>query len=246
LTIAMAGGCALSVGAASFDSLSSRHARASLPRDLRWVDHARLGAVDIVSPPGAIKQQAWLQLFWNTSVKRLLVLGSPEIDQFDTKVVRVPASGALLVDGAADRRPLLVQTYGSTVQLTGAIRIRHERVFDLYRPTGTPRLRMIAAGRYYDGWLGASGGITVWPRSRGGTLRLALHLPRGTELTPLRLSAPGVAARTVRVRPGATVSLTFPVRPGPEWTLHFRATKHGYLGDRDVSVEAPRLTFLSK
>jgi len=242
VVVALAAGCALSAGATSYDAISSGHARASLPTDLRWVDHARLGAVDIVSPPGAVKQQAWLQMFWNTSIKRLLILGSPEIDQFATKVVRVPADGRLLVDGRADLQPLLVQTYASTVRLTGVTRVRHERIFDLYRANGTPRLRMIAAGRYFDGWLASSGGITVWPRQRGGTLRLTLRLPSGTEVTPLRLSAPGIE-RTVRVVPGKTLSLSFPVRPGREWTLHFRATKHGYLGDREVSVEAPRVAF---
>lgn len=242
VVVALAAGCALSAGATSYDAISSGHARASLPTDLRWVDHARLGGVDIVSPPGAVKQQAWLQMFWNTSIKRFLILGSPEIDQFATKVVRVPADGRLLVDGKADRRPLLVQTYASTVRLTGVTRVRHERIFDLYRASGIPRLRMIAAGRYFDGWLASSGGITVWPRQRGGTLRVTLRLPSGTEVTPLRLSAPGIE-RTVRVVPGKTLSVSFPVRPGREWTLHFRATKHGYLGDREVSVEAPRVAF---
>lgn len=240
--VALAAGCSLSAGATSYDAISSGHARASLPGDLRWVDHARVGDVDIVSPPGAVKQQAWLQMFWNTSIKRFLILGSPEIDQFATKVVRVPADGRLLVDGKANRRPLLVQTYASTVQLAGVTRLRHERIFDLYRAEGTPRLRLIAAGRYFDGWLASSGGITVWPRQRGGTLRLTLRLPAGTETTPLRLRAPGVS-RTVHVVPGKTLSLSFPVRPGREWTLHFRATKHGYLGDREVSVEAPTVSF---
>ena len=242
VVVALAAGCALSAGATSYDAISSGRARASLPSDLRWVDHAELGDVDIVSPPGAVKQQAWLQMFWNTSIKRFLILGSPEIDQFATKAIRVPADGRLLVDGKADRRPLLVQTYASTVQLTGATRVRHERIFDLYRANGTPRLRMIAAGRYFDGWLAASGGVTVWPRQRGGTLCLTLRLPGGTEVTPLRLSAPGIE-RTVRVVPGRTLSLSFPVPAGREWTLHFRATKHGYLGDREVSVEAPRVSF---
>jgi hypothetical protein len=245
LGIALAAGCALSAGATSFDSISSHHARASLPADARWVDHAHLGAVDLVSPPGAIKQQAWLQMFWNTSIKRLLLLGSPEIDQFAIKVVRVPADGRLLVDGKADRRPLLVQTYGSTVQLAGVRRVRHEKIFDLYRPVGTPRLRLIAAGRFPDAWLAPEGGITVWPRRQGGTLRVTLRLPGGTETTSLRLRAPGVD-RVVRVVPGRSLPLAFAVRPGREWTLHFRAKTHGYLGDRAVSVQAPRVIFSSK
>src|SRR5204863_1981055 len=79
---AVAACCALSAGAASFDAATSTRLRGSLPSDLRWVDHANLGAVDLVAPPGARKEQSWEQLFWNRSVRRLLLLGSPTIDQF--------------------------------------------------------------------------------------------------------------------------------------------------------------------
>src|SRR5213078_1803830 len=152
--------CALSAGASSYDHLSSTSLRHSLNPDLRWVDHARLGSVDLLAPPGARKEQSWEQLFWNTSVDRLLVLGSPPLDQFDTKFVRVARDGRLLVGGRADRRPLLVQTYASTVQLTGVARVRRDVIFDLYRPTGTPRLKLVAAGRYPDKWLAPRGAIT--------------------------------------------------------------------------------------
>jgi hypothetical protein len=244
LLAAIACGCALSAGAASFDAISSKNTRASLPSDLHWVDHAGLGDVDLVAPPGAQKQQSWLQLFWNTSIKRLLLLRSPQIDQFSAKVIRVPADGRLLVDGKANRRPLLVQTYASTVQLTGVERVRHERIFDLYRPAGIPRLRLIAAGRFFDGWLAPSGDITVWTKS-GGTLNLVLQLPQDTEITPLRFTAHGVK-RIVRVHPGERIALRFPVPAGGAWTLRFQATKHGYLGDRSVSVRAPRVFFLNR
>jgi hypothetical protein len=80
---------------------------------------ARLGAVDSLLPPGSRKEQSWEQLFWNTSVKRLLLLGSPPIDRFASKHVQVARDGTLLVDERPVRRPLLVQTYASTVQLTG-------------------------------------------------------------------------------------------------------------------------------
>ena len=238
---ALAAGCALSAGAASFDGLSSQKVRDSLPSDLRWVDDARLGDVDLVAPPGSQKEQSWLQLFWNTSVKRLLLVGSPPIDQFETKPVRVAPDGRLLVDGTATRRPLLVQTYGSTVQLTGVERVKHEPIFDLYRPTGTPRLQLIAAGRFLDGWLAPRGGFTVWTKT-GGTLDLTLRLPEGTRVTPIHFTAKGID-RTVRVHPGKRVPLNFTVPAGGEWTLHFETDKPGFLGDRAVSVHAPRVLF---
>jgi hypothetical protein len=237
---AIAACCALSAGATSFDSFASTHVRTSLPADLRWVDHAKLGPVDLVAPPGSQKEQSWLQMFWNTSVTRLLLVGSPPIDQFPAKQVRVAKDGRLLVDGQASRRPMLVQTYGSTVQLTGVKLVRHEPIFDLYRPAGTPRLQMIAAGRFLDGWLAPRGAFTVWSKS-GGTLHLVLRLPPGTRVTPLHLTGKGID-RTVRVHPGERIPLNFHV-PAGEWNLRFDVAQPGFLGDRAISVHAPVVTF---
>jgi hypothetical protein len=238
LIAAIAACGALSAGASSFDHRTSNSLRHTLPADLRWVDHAQLGAVDLVAPPGARKEQSWEQLFWNRSLQRLLLLGSPPIDHFATKQVRVARDGRLLVDGRADRRALLVQTYASTVQLTGVQRVRHELIFDLYRPAGTPRLRLIAAGRYADDWLAPRGAITVWS-AHGGMLDLVVSMPAGTEVTPVRFGN-----RLVRVQPGRRVPLTFHVPHGGAWSLHFASSKQGYLGDRAVSVRAPVLHFV--
>jgi hypothetical protein len=229
--------CALSAGAASYDHLSSTSLRHSLNPDLRWVDHARLGSVDLLAPPGARKEQSWEQLFWNTSVDRLLVLGGPPLDQFDTKFVRVARDGRIRVDGRTDRRPLLVQTYASTVQLTGAARVRRDVIFDLYRPAGTPRLRLVAAGRFPDKWLAPRGAITVWTKSPG-TLLLVVTMPRGTQVTPMRFNG-----RLVDVRPGRRTTLRFHVPGGGPWSLHFRSKKQGYIADRAVSVLAPIVQF---
>jgi hypothetical protein len=237
---AVAACCALSASAASFDSRSSHGLRSTLPADLRWIDHAQLGDVDLLAPPGARREHSWQQLFWNTSVKRLLLLGTPRIDQFAAEQVSVAPDGRLLVNGKSIHRPLLVQTYGSTVQLTGVERVRHQPIFDLYRPTGTPRLRLLAAGRFYDRWLAASGTITVWTKS-GGTLELVLSLPKRTQLTSMRFTAPGLNRR-VRLRPGHRVPLNFRVPTGGAWSVHFRAARPGYLGDRSVSVVADRVS----
>jgi len=232
---------AMSAGASAFDARTSRSLHGTLPHDIRWVDHARLGSVDLLAPPGSLKEQSWQQLFWNTSVERLLLLGSAPIDQFDAKTVRVAGDGTLLVDGRPDRHPLLVQTYASTVQLSGVKRVRHELVFDLYKPTGTPRLRLLAAGRFADRWLAPEGAITVWTKS-GGTLRLVLALPAGTQVTPILLTGKGIQ-RTVRVHPGQRVSLSFRVPAEGAWSLHFSSDRPGYLGERAVSVRAERVRF---
>jgi hypothetical protein len=234
--------CAMSVGASAFDARTSGSLRSTLPHDVRWVDHARLGNVDLVAPPGARREQSWQQLFWNTSVKRLLLLGSPPIDQFDAKALKIAADGTLLVNGRPDRRPLLVQTYGSTLQFSGVKRVRHELIFDLYRPVGTPRLRLLAAGRFADRWLASKGAITIWTKS-GGTLELLLALPRRARVTPLLLIGAGIK-RTIRVYPGQRIPLTFRVPAGGAWSLHFSSARPGYRGDRAVSVRADRVRFV--
>jgi hypothetical protein len=233
--------CAMSAGASAFDARTSRSLRSTLPQDIRWVDHARLGNVDLVAPPGARKEQSWQQLFWNTSLKRLLLLGSAPIDQFETKQLKIAGDGRLLVDGRTDRRPLLVQTYASTVQLTGVERVRHQLIFDLYRPAGTPRLRLLAAGRFADNWLAPHGAITVWTKT-GGTLELVLALPAHTQVTPVVFTGKGIK-RTVRVHPGQRMSLRFRVPAEGAWSLHFSSARPGYFGDRAVSVRAERVRF---
>ena len=120
-------------------------------------------------------------------------------------------------------------------------RMRHQLIFDLYRPTGTPRLRLVAAGRYADDWLAPRGVITVWTKT-GGTLELVLAQQAGTQITPMRLTARSVERR-LQLHPGHRVTLTFQVPAGGAWNLHFRTTKPGYLGDRAVSVIAKSVTF---
>jgi len=242
LGTAVAACCALSAGATSFDSKTSQLLRGTLPADLRWVDDAHLGAVDLLAPPGARKEQSWEQLFWNHSVDRLLLLGSPTIDQFAAQRVRVGRDGTMLVGGRVVRRPLLVQTYASTVELTGMQRVRHELIFDLYRPVGTPRLRLLAAGRFADGWLAPRGAITLWT-AQGGTLTLKLSLPAQTQTTPMLFTARDVH-RALRVRPGEHRTVSFHVPAAGAWSLHFRTSRPGYLGnERAVSVLAGALRF---
>ena len=244
LVAAVAACCALSIGATSFDSKTSQLLRGTLPSPLGWVDDANLGPVDLIAPPGARREQSWQQLFWNRSVERLLLLGSPSIDQFSSQRVRVAPDGRMLVDGHVLRRPMLVQTYASTVELAGVHRVRHELIFDLYRPTGTPRLRLLAAGRFADGWLASRGAITVWT-SKGGTLTLNLSLPKRTQTTPMLFTARGVH-RAVRVHPSERLQLRFQVPANGAWSLHFSTTKPGYLGnERSVSVVADTVHFSS-
>jgi hypothetical protein len=233
ITVAVAACCALSAGAASFDGKISHELRGTLPNDVRWIDHARLGAVDVIAPPGARREQTWEALYWNQSARRLLLLGSPAIDQFAVGHLRVAADGRLV----GVRRPFAVQTYASTLQLTGVRRVRHELIWDLFRPAGVPRLELLAAGRYVDGWLAARGAFTVWTRT-GGALHVVLALPRGLRTTTVHFGT-----RVVHVRPGRRLTLTLPV-PAHDWSLHYWTPRPAYLADRSVSVIATSVRFV--
>ena len=240
VAVAVGACCALSAAATSFDSRISHSLRGTLPRDVRWVDHARLGPVDLLALPGERKEQSWEQLFWNHSLHRLLLLGTPEIDRFASGHVHVARDGRLLVGAEVARAPLLVQTYASSARFAGVRRVRHTAIFDLYRPIGIPRLRLLAAGRYADGWLAPRGAITVWTR-KPALLRLELALPTRSRTTAIRFAARNVK-RTARVRPGAVMRLEFRIAGGRPWSVHYASTKTAYLGDnRAVSVLATNI-----
>jgi hypothetical protein len=247
LAAAAAATLALSAGATSFDGLISHHLRENvLPRDERWVDHSGLSNVALLQLPGSRPENAWQQLFWNRTITSELLLGSPAIDQFASARVRVARNGRLLLGDGALRRPILAQTYGSTVTFSGARRVARSPIFGLWRPEGTPRLRMLAAGRYYDGWLAGAGAIILWPVGRDGIhgrLDFTVSMPKRTQVTVLSLDGPGVHRR-VRVAPGEREALSLPVSSSGPWQLRYRANKIGHVDSlRAVSVRAsvPRL-----
>jgi hypothetical protein len=239
--------CSVSLGAIQFDTRTAREIRDSyLPRDLRWIDHARLGSVYLLQTPATPHVRAHEELFWNTSLKQVLLLGrASQIDAFRYEHVRAASDGRLLVGHRTLRAPLAISTYAVQTQLSGAKRVARGGTYDLWRPTGTPRFSVFAGGLYYDHWLADSGHITIYPRQGRvrGTLRLVVSLPRGTERTILRFSGPGVH-RSVAVNPRQTRVLEFRVSHSDSWQLNFKTPRPGYLRDqRPISVQAQMPTF---
>jgi hypothetical protein len=239
LAVAIAACCALSAGAVSFDTKISDGVRHTLPSDMRWIDSAQLGAVDLIDPPGARPGQTLHALFWNLSAKRVLLLGSPAVDSFSNPRLLVAPDGRMSAAGKPLDRAFAVQTYGSTLQFSGVKRVRHELIWDLFRPAGIPRLQMLAAGRYIDGWLTYSGAFKVWTRT-GGTLELTLSLPRTARVAHFKLGA-----RTLLVHPGQHLSLSLTV-PAHPWKLHYSVARPAYLTDRAVSVVANDVRFVPR
>jgi hypothetical protein len=240
LAVTIALFAASSVAASGVDADMSRLVRdALLPANPSWVDEARVGPVALVQTPGGDGGSTIEQLFWNTSVRRVLLLpSSASLDRFAASKLRVAPDGALLAGGAAVRTPLLVQAYATKTAFTGARRIASQAGFDLWQPTGTPRLSLEAAGLGSDGWLAPMGWITVWPDRHPQLLRLKLSLPQGLQRQTLDLTARG-ASREIELAPGTSRTVSLPVPPGGPWTVRYRSDHFGLLpSGRSVSLRA--------
>jgi hypothetical protein len=240
--------CAVSIGAISFDHHVVTTVRATyLPPDARWIDHAGLRDVTLVQTPATPHARAHEQLFWNRSLARLAFLdqASP-IDAFGHPRVNVARDGSFRLDGRPLRGPLAISNYAVRARLTGADLVATGADYELWRPTGTPRLALFVGGLYHNGWLAPAGHLTVYPRQGHvqGTLRFRLSLPAPTKRTVLHLEGPGVDRR-VTVVPGRSKLVTVKVDERRPWTLSWHSNRTGYLqpDDTPVSVQAQLPSF---
>lgn len=207
---------ALSLGAVSYDLDASRRThRTFVGADATpsWVDEHRLGSVAILQTPFSSRQQISHQLFWNASLDRILRMkDASEVDAYGSTPTRIANDGRILAGGRAVVSPLLVEEYSSWAQLDGATLARREQSSALWTPNGTPRMAVLLAGRYLDGWLGARTRLTIWPGAdghRAGVVRMILSLPAGAPTTTIDLTAPS-GSRSVVVRPGRPTPLAVP------------------------------------
>lgn len=236
-----------SVGSFVFDRDNASNVRASMPRDLTWIDRTGLRNISLVQTLGAPRGRATEQLFWNRSVSRVVLLpGAEATDAFGATPVTVTGDGRMVAGRRPITGPILFESFAARAELTGVRFVGRGVSLDLYRPVGTPRLSLLVAGLYTDGWLAHAGRLTVWPDGSGrtdGTLTLRLFLPKDTQLTPMIFTAPGLE-RTVLVPSGGSRTVVFHPSGKHPWVLHYRTTKHPYLDDgREISVklDAPKL-----
>jgi len=230
-----------SIGATAHDvaSAGAVHAR-DVASDPSWVDAQSLGKVVAVETTGAPSYQLLQQLYWNRSIAQEVLLGGAEpTDSFAAQAVRVASDGTLSVDGKAVRSPILFHGYGVSATFDRARPVAAAKTFQLWQPLGTPRLRVLATGRYWDGWLGRSGSIEVWPATPG-TLDFTLSLP--TTSSPVRIVVGG--SQHV-LHPGTRLRLRFPIEDSRPPAIGFRALDASAAPDgRPVSVRStmPRFT----
>ena len=236
--------CAVSIGAVSFDRHVVRTVRETyLPADARWVDHAKVGDATLIQTPATPHARAHEQLFWNSSLTRLAFLdqASP-IDAFGHPHVTIADDGRFLLGGKTMRGPLVISNFAVRAQLADAIPVATGADYELWQPTGTPRMALFIGGLYHDGWLSPAGHLTVYPGADGridGTLGLPFSLPTNTRRTTLRLQGPGVDRR-VTVVPGKSIVVRVTVSHRGPWTLSWHSDRTGALqpDDRPISGQA--------
>jgi hypothetical protein len=230
------------VGAWNHDLDLSRRVRPAY--NPSWIDAQGLGDVAAIQTGGAPPASLLRQLFWNTSLTRELLLQHAQpTDAFAVEPVTISRDGVLTTTDGPLRTPFLFQGYAVGATFTGVARVAHEETFGLWKPVGTPRVRVLATGRYWDGWLAWSGRFTVWPSESGnerGVLAFTLSLPAGGRAVELR-----VGGRRVRVEPGRRVRIRWKIEGSGPRTIAFRTDQGRFGADlRPLSVRStmPTLT----
>ena len=248
VALAIAAGCVASVGAVSLGHQAASNVYdTTLWPDPSYVDHADLGNVALLAAPSNDRGFTTEQLFWNRSIDRLLVLpdASPP-DAFKFEQTTIGDDGSILVGGEAYTGPLLVDAYSATTEFRGARQVARTRIYKLYAPTATPRLSLYVVNRYYDGWLGLTGSMKVWPEegaTLAGRLQLALSIPPDLLDTTMRFKLPDGSVKEVDVKPGKVVPVSITVcSPGP-WSAVYEGPVNTNFGERLVTVRSTKPVF---
>jgi hypothetical protein len=244
LALALAACGAASIAAVAYDTRNSESVRAAfLPDELSWVDRTGVGDVTLVRAPDGLRTEAMEQLFWNRSVKRVVLLpGAEDVDFHSSRRLTVTPDGRLLERGRGLTGPVLVDGYGGTITLDGAERLARSQSFSLWRPQGPARLSLYLAGRYSDGWLSGVGRMYLWPGAPGGPIgrrvSLTLTAPAASDGMTIRFTEPGKRAREVRLEPGRPETVTFDVCSRAAWHVTYLSSVRGFVGNRVVSAQA--------
>jgi hypothetical protein len=242
LAVVLSGGFA--AAGVVFDQENARSVRqAFLPADPSWVDHANVGEVSLLRNIAGVRGGAYQQLFWNRSVKELLLMpGAPEIDPFRADRVEIADDGSLMVGDRVLTNALLVDERAVTTVFSGAQKVASAPGYSLYRPAGRPRLSLYFLARYDDGWMGDRGTINLWPRPGSdrleGTLVFDLESPAPLGATTVNFHLPGGRVAHIRVAAGESTTVRLPVCSDGPWVTGVQSKMRGFVGERPVSVKA--------
>jgi hypothetical protein len=241
VALAIVGACIASAGTVMFGHQAASNVYdTTLWPDPSYVDHAELGSVALLAAPSNDRGFTTVQLFWNRSVDRLLVLpdASPP-DAFAYEQTTIGDDGSILVGGKPYTGPLLVDAYSATSEFRGATQVARTRIYRLWKPDGTPRLSQYVVNRFFDGWLGLTGSINLWPdegERLAGRLNFALSLPRDLIDTEMRLKLPDGTVKEVDVKPGEVVPVSVAVCSAGPWATTYEGPVSTNFGERLVTV----------
>jgi 4-amino-4-deoxy-L-arabinose transferase-like glycosyltransferase len=234
LSLAAAFVCATSVGAYSFDKITSDTINSSYAGiNPSWIDATGVTGTRLVLLPGDLNTDALEQLFWNRSVDRVVAMpGSSPIDSFASAAGHVDRHGNVVVDGRPLATPVLFDEFDATVQMQHAHMVDSGPTSVLYRPTGPVRLRLLAIGSIPSGWLGQHGVFAVWladgEKRLAGYVRLTLTVGK----RPMRMHFVGRNTdMTIRIPAHMTRTVNIPVCSNGPSAVTFKGNSTGTLSD---------------
>jgi hypothetical protein len=230
----------MSLGATAYDRAYAGAVRAEyVASNPSWIDALGLQDVTAIQTPDAPPRDLLDQFFWNRSLTRELVLpGAEASDAAPAPRVSIGDDGTLRTSTGPVRTPLLWQGAAASATFTGASLVTREKTFDLWRPKGVPRLRLLETGRYRDGWLAWQGRATVWPDASGrtrGVLAFRLSLPADARPVQIRFGG-----RSWRIASGRAVDVRLTLDGSGPQSLAF--TTSGGVVARDLRPISVRST----
>jgi hypothetical protein len=225
--------------------------RAGDPPD--WLDRSRLGPADYLQLPGGSTHFGWLLEAWNRDFRRPVHLGSGG-DWFASSTATIESDGRFLVDGAApSTKILVVNDYGSAIELDGEVVARPRNGLTAYRLPAEPRVRGLAVGLMFDRWAEALVTYRVWPvrRAGSGAYHVTVALPAGSRERKVTFTVDGGVSRTLELAGDASKTVVIPVRGDPVPPLRIETDQADWLGAatpnaRLAAVRIPGLSYHTK
>jgi hypothetical protein len=180
-----------------------------------WLDQTGAGRVDYLALPAAQAHAGWNLETWNRSFGLPIRFATDWSDGYRSPKAEVAAGGRLEVDGGVElTRMLVVNDYGSQIELDGRVVNRPRPGLSLWKLSAEPRVRSLAEGVFHDGWASAVVRYRVWGRRPGGLYRVRLALPAGRAPRTVELSVRGGVSRTVALAGGQSVRVELPAGVG--------------------------------
>ena len=221
--------------------------RASDPPD--WLDRSGLGPADYLQLPGGSVYFGWLLEAWNRDFRRPVHFGAGG-DWFASSTATIERDGRLLVDGAPpSTKTLVVNDYGSAIELDGEVVARPRDGLIAYRLPAEPRVRGLAVGLMFDRWAEGLVSYRVWPArpTSSGTYQVTVALPAGSRERRVIFTVDGGARRTLLLAGNASKTVEIPVRGYPVPTLRIETDQTDSLdaGTPNARSVAIRIRHLS-